>query len=349
MKLIIQIPCLNEAETLPATLAELPRALPGINQVEWLIIDDGSTDRTAQVAREHGVDHVVTHHVNKGLAAAFQSGINAALALGADVIVNTDADNQYPGRYIGDLVAPILRGEADMVIGDRQTGSIAHFSPVKKLLQRWGSAAVRYASRTDVPDAPSGFRAMTREAALRLNILTDYTYTLETIIQAGNRNLTIAHIPIQTNPKTRDSRLIRSTSRYVLRSALTIIRLFVLYRPLRTFSYLALPFAVLGAGLWLRFLILIFQGEAERGSNVQSIIVGAALIIIAFIVFLMGLVGDLIAINRRLQEESLYYLKRLALVERPTALTEGHLPAGDANSEYAQIMHDAHQPLDGRR
>lgn len=316
MKLIIQIPCLNEEHTLPTTLAELPRHIDGIDQIEWLIIDDGSTDRTAEIARNLGVEHIVTHNVNKGLATAFQSGINAALQLGADIIVNTDADNQYPGGQIEALVTPILRGEADMVIGDRQIHSIEHFSPVKKRLQNLGSAAVRYASRTNVPDAPSGFRALTREAALRLNVLTHYTYTLETIIQAGNKNLTVAHVPIQTNPKTRESRLIRSTWRYVLRSAVTIIRLFILYRPLRTFTYFAIPFASAGLFLWLRFLLLMLQGEAERGSNVQSVIVGSAFIIIAFIIFLIGLVGDLIAINRRLLEESLYYLKRLALLER---------------------------------
>lgn len=310
MKLLIQIPCLNEELTLPTTLAELPRHIDGIDEIEWLVIDDGSTDRTVEVARNLGVEHIVTHNVNKGLAAAFQSGINAGLQLGADIIVNTDADNQYPGRQIEALVRPILQGKADMVIGDRRTHTIEHFSPLKKRLQSLGSAAVRYVSRTDVPDAPSGFRAMNRETALRLNVLTHYTYTLETIIQAGNKNLTIVHIPIQTNPKTRESRLIRSTVRYVLRSALTIIRLFILYRPLRTFSYFALPFATVGLVLWLRFLVLILQGEAERGSNVQSLIVGSAFIIIAFIIFLIGLIGDLIAINRRLHEETLYYLKK---------------------------------------
>jgi glycosyltransferase involved in cell wall biosynthesis len=318
MKLIIQIPCLNEEQTLPRTLADLPLHIDGIDDIELLVIDDGSTDDTVRVAREHGVHHVVSHNRNKGLAAAFQTGLNAALQLDADIIVNTDADNQYPGRFIPDLVAPIVAREADMVIGNRQTHKIEHFSPAKKLLQNMGSAVVRYVSGTDVPDAPSGFRAMSREAALRLNILTGYTYTLETIIQAGRKNLTVAHVPVETNAKLRESRLIRSTWRYVLRSAGTILRLFILYKPLRTFSYAALPFALVGAGLWLRFVVLWLTGESARGANIQSITVGAALIILSFIIFLMGLMGELIAINRRLQEETLYYVKNIVLAGQST-------------------------------
>jgi glycosyltransferase involved in cell wall biosynthesis len=314
MKLIIQIPCLNEEHTLPQTLAQLPRSLPGIDIIEWLIIDDGSTDRTVQVAREQGVQHIVHHPVNKGLAVAFQSGLNAGLQLGADIIVNTDADNQYPGRYIADLVKPILAGQADIVIADRQTDTIQHFSPVKKRLQKFGSAVVRSVSQTDVPDAPSGFRAWSREAALRINVITGYTYTLETIIQAGHKNLTIVNVPVQTNAKTRESRLISSIPQYVMRSATTILRLYMLYRPLRTFTLLSLPFLFTGIGLWLRFLFLLIIDEAGRGTNVQSVIVGAAALIIGFIIFLIGLIGDLIAINRRLQEETLYYVKRSVLL-----------------------------------
>jgi glycosyltransferase involved in cell wall biosynthesis len=313
MKLIVQIPCLNEAHTLPQTLAELPKAgdIDGIDEVEWLIIDDGSTDHTVQVAREHGVTHVVTHVTNKGLAAAFQSGLNACLAFDADIIVNTDGDNQYPGRFIAALIQPILRGEADMVVGDRQTHTIEHFSGPKKMLQRLGSRVVQYTSGVTVPDAPSGFRALSREAALRMNVITGYTYTLETIIQAGKKNLSVCYVPIETNPKTRESRLIRSTPRYVIRSAGTILRLFLLYEPLRTFAYLSLPFSLFGLLLWLRYLIIWLQGEGARASNIQSIQVGAVLIILGFLIFLLGLIGDIVAINRRLHEETLYYLKRL--------------------------------------
>ncbi|GAB4520519.1 MAG: glycosyltransferase family 2 protein [Anaerolineae bacterium] len=313
MKLIIQIPCLNEENTLPMTLAELPTHIDGVDEIEILVIDDGSTDRTAEVARAHGVHHVARHDINKGLATAFQTGLHTALLQGADIIVNTDADNQYPGRFIPDLVRPILNRQADMVIGDRQIDTIPHFSPVKKRLQKAGSWVVRVVSNTDVADAPSGFRAMTREAALRLNIFTNYTYTLETIIQAGKKNLTVVSVPIETNPKQRESRLIRSTSRYVIRSALTILRIFMMYEPLRSFSLIALPFAVVGMLLWLRYGVLWLLDETARGSNIQSITIGSALIIIAFLVFLIGLVGEMISINRRLHEETLYYLKRETL------------------------------------
>lgn len=313
MKLIIQIPCFNEAETLPGLLAELPRSIDGISVVEWLIIDDGSSDNTADVARAHGVDHVVRHTANKGLAAAFQTGLKACLSLGADIIVNTDADNQYPSRYISDLVRPIVEHRADMVIADRQVHLIPHFSPTKKRLQNLGSRVVRYVSGTDIPDAPSGFRALSRETALRINIVTGYTYTLETIIQAGKRNLTVTHIPIEVNPKTRESRLIRSVPDYVRRSMLTIIKLFVLYEPLRTFTWISMPFTVIGGLLWLRFLIILLSGEAERGSHIQSIVVGSVLLLAGLFIFLFGILGDLSAINRRIHEETLYYVKKLAL------------------------------------
>lgn len=313
MKLIIQIPCYNEEETLPTTLADLPTHIDGIDEIEVLIINDGSTDKTETVARQHGVQHIVSHKTNKGLATAFQSGINACLQQGADIIVNTDADNQYPGRFIAKLVQPIISDNADMVIGNRQTDKIAHFSAMKKLLQSWGSAIVRYVSQTEVPDAPSGFRALNRETALRINIATGYTYTLETIIQASNYNLTILDIPIEVNPKTRESRLIRSIPQYVWRSAITILQLFMLYRPLRSFSYLSLPFFTAGAILWIRYLYIYFFNEPERGANVQSVIVGAVAIILAFVIFLFGLIGELIAVNRRLHEETLYYLKQQQL------------------------------------
>lgn len=310
MKLIIQIPCLNEEETLPQTLAELPSQIDGIDVIEWLIIDDGSTDDTVRVAREHGVHHIVQHHVNKGLAIAFQSGLNTCLKLGADIIVNTDGDNQYPGRYITDLVKPVVAGHADIVIGARPIRNIVHFSRSKKALQWLGSAVVRYVSQTKVRDAPSGFRAFSREAALRLTILTKYTYTLETIVQASHKNLMITSVPIETNAKTRESRLIKSIWRYVFRSGATIMWLSLLYRPLRTFTYLALPFALAGCVLWGRYGILILTSEAERGANVQSIVVGAVCLIIGFLIFLIGLLGNLIAINRRMHEEILYQLRR---------------------------------------
>jgi glycosyltransferase involved in cell wall biosynthesis len=243
----------------------------------------------------------------------------------ADIIVNTDADNQYPARYIPALIQPILDGKADMVIGNRQVDKIDHFSPQKKFLQKLGSWVVRYISRSNVPDAPSGFRAFSREAALRINVLTGYTYTLETIIQASKKNLTIVHIPITTNPKTRESRLIRSPQQYVIRSAVTILRLFLLYEPLRTFFYLGIPFLLVGVGLWVRFLILTVLGETARGSHVQSIIVGSVAILIAFIVFVIGLLGDIVAINRRLQEEVLYFMKQNAF-SASSANTEDNLP-----------------------
>lgn len=324
MKLIIQIPCLNEENTLPVTFADLPRQIPGIDVIEVMIIDDGSTDGTVAVARQLGINHIVHHTSNKGLAAAFKSGLDACLQLGADIIVNTDADNQYPGASIADLVAPIVDGHADMVIGDRQIQTIAHFSRSKKLLQKLGSAVVRYASGTEVPDAPSGFRALSREAAMRMNIFTGYTYTLETIIQAGKKNLTIAHVPIRTNPKTRESRLIKSTSRYLLRSIATILRLFLLYEPLRSFSYASLPPLLVGLVLWGRYLFFLLVGEAARGSNVQSIVVGSVAFILSGLVFMIGLLGELIAVNRRLQEESLYHMRSLQFDRAVETRVESH-------------------------
>jgi glycosyltransferase involved in cell wall biosynthesis len=344
MKLIIQIPCYNEEETLPITLADLPTEINGIDVIEVLIIDDGSQDRTVAVARELGVNHIVHHNVNKGLAVAFQSGLTAAISLGADIIVNTDGDNQYPGRFISDLVEPIIAGRADMVIGDRQTGKISHFSPRKKMLQNWGSAVVRYVSQTDVPDAPSGFRALSQEAALHINIFSDYTYTLETIIQAGIRNLTIAHIKIETNPQMRESRLIRSIPTYVFKSTITILRLFALYKPFKTFFYIALPFLLVGGVLWLRFLILLILGEAERGSNVQSVIFGAALLMMGFLIGVFGLLGELIAVNRRLHEETLYYLKRISLTDDNRLSANPALePTGDDAKQ--QLDANPEQPM----
>jgi glycosyltransferase involved in cell wall biosynthesis len=315
-KVIVQIPCHNEATTLPDVLADIPRTIAGVLTVEVLVIDDGSTDQTARVAHELGVEHVVSHPYQRGLAAAFQTGVNAALALGADVIVNTDGDNQYPQADIPKLITPLLNNEADVVIGDRQTATIEHFSLLKRLLQAWGSWAVRQASGTQVPDATSGFRAYTREAALRLHLFTRYTYTLETIIQAGKKGLRIAHIPIQTNPKLRPSRLVRNEWDYVKRSAATIVRIYAVYEPLKTFGLFSLPFLLAGAGLIGRFLFFYFSGPLEGVARyVQSLLIGGVALIIGFLIFLFGILADLVSANRLLLEETLYRLKRLELAQ----------------------------------
>lgn len=301
MKLIIQIPCLNEAETLGAALATLPRKVAGFDTVEWLVVDDGSRDGTATLARELGVDHVVRHPVNRGLAAAFMTGIDAALARGADVIVNTDADNQYEAADIPLLVQPILEHRADMVIGARPIAQTEHFSRIKKLLQRFGSWAVRLASQTDVADAPSGFRAMTREAAMRLNVFNAYTYTLETIIQAGLSNLTVVSVPIRTNPDLRPSRLVKSIPNYVKRSLVTILRVFAIYRPLTLFIWVSFILIALGVALDLRYVIFSLHGHGN--GHIQSLILGAMLVMLGGMSFMMALIGDLIATNRKLLEQ----------------------------------------------
>src|SRR5215218_9838704 len=311
MKLIIQIPCFNEEATLPATLADLPREIEGIEMVEWLIIDDGSTDRTVDVAREHGVHHVVRLTNNRGLAAGFQAGLDASLKLGADVIVNTDADNQYFGGDIPKLVAPILAGDADMVVGDRETDSIEHFSPLKKRLQRLGSAVVRRASGTDVPDTTSGFRAYNREAALQLNVVSKFTYTLESIIQAGKMVVAVDHVPIRTNPKTRDSRLFPSMWAYVRRNALSIFRVYSLYEPLRVFMAAAALVALVGVVIWARFFYFYLSGEGQ--GHIQSLILGATLFIVAVQLAALGVLGDILAGSRVLQQRILERVRRVEL------------------------------------
>jgi glycosyltransferase involved in cell wall biosynthesis len=311
MKLIIQIPCFNEEETLPETLADLPREVPGVEAVEWLVVDDGSSDRTVEVARAGGVDHVVRLTNNKGLAAAFQAGLDACLKLGADVIVNTDADNQYSGHDIPKLVEPILAGHADMVIGDRKTDGIEHFSPVKKRLQRWGSAVVRRASGTGVPDTTSGFRAYNREAALQMQVVSKFTYTLESIIQAGKMLVAVDHVPIRTNEKTRDSRLFPSTTSYVRRNAVSIFRIYTLYEPLRVFLAAAAFFAVIAAVIWVRFLWFFFSGEGE--GHIQSLILGSTLFIVAVQLAALGVVGDILAGSRVLQQRTLERVRRVEL------------------------------------
>jgi glycosyltransferase involved in cell wall biosynthesis len=309
MKLIIQIPCLNEAETLAVALADLPRDVEGFDKVEWLIINDGSTDDTVNVARANGVDHVVSHPVNRGLAVGFMTGIEACLRLGADVIVNTDADNQYCGADIPKLAAPILASKADIVIGARPIDQTEHFSWIKKRLQRLGSWAVRMASKTDVVDAPSGFRAMSRDAAMRLNVFSAYTYTLETIIQAGQSNLRIVSVPVRTNDDLRPSRLVSNIPNYVKRSLLTILRVFVIYRPMALFLGGGAIFLVAGFALGSRFLYFYARGAGE--GHVQSVIFASLLLTLGMLLCMMGLIGDLVSVNRRLLEHVRIRLSRL--------------------------------------
>ena len=301
MKLIIQIPCYNEAGTLAIALAELPRSVPGFSKVEWLIIDDGSSDETVAVARANGIDHVVRHTRNQGLAKAFMTGIGACLAAGADVIVNTDADNQYNAGDIPALVAPIVQGTADIVVGARPIASIEHFSPVKKMLQKLGSWVVRVASKTEVPDAPSGFRAMSRAAAERLVVFNDYTYTLETIIQAGQKNMAITSVPVRVNGDLRPSRLVKSIPSYLQRSIVTIIRIFVIYRPFRFFLTVGAILCGLGLLVGLRFLAYYLLGDGS--GRVQSLILASILLIMGFQTVLIAFVADLLAANRKLLEE----------------------------------------------
>jgi glycosyltransferase involved in cell wall biosynthesis len=310
-KLIIQIPCYNEEATLGVTLSELPRHLPGITSVEWLIINDGSNDKTVEVARSYGVDRIVNFSYNQGLAKAFMAGIEASLIAGADIIVNTDADNQYCADDIPKLIEPILSGRAEIVIGTRPIGKIKHFSPTKKILQKLGSWVVRIASNTDIPDAPSGFRAISREAAMQLNVFNEYTYTLETIIQAGQKGIPITSVPIRTNKYLRPSRLVKSITAYVQRSLFTILRIFMTYQPLRFFTILgSIPFSI-GFMLGVRWLILFLEGTTR--TRIPSLILAAILIIIGVQLWLFGLVADLMAVNRKMLEEIQLRMRRSAI------------------------------------
>ena len=316
-KLIIQIPCYNEAETLGITLDALPRALDGIDQVEWLVVNDGSTDRTVEVAHAHGVDHIVDLPTNKGLAQAFMAGLLRCLEEGADIIVNTDADNQYNAEDIPKLIQPILERRAEIVIGARPIDTMEHFSPTKKLLQRLGSWTVRKLSQTDIADAPCGFRAISREAAFRLNVFNDYTYTLETIIQAGLHNIPVCSVPVRTNGPLRPSRLIKSIPDYLRRSIMTMATIVMVYRPAQSFFVLgSLPFGI-GFLLGVRWLVLFFEGTDR--AHVPSLILAAILLLSGFLLWLMGLIGQLLSINRRLLEDA-------QLTARKAALEAGRRP-----------------------
>jgi glycosyltransferase involved in cell wall biosynthesis len=337
MKLIVQIPCWNEEETLPLVLSSIPRQVPGVDEVRVLVIDDGSEDGTVEVARQHGADYIVRHSANKGLARAFRTGLDVCLRLGADVIVNTDGDNQYPQGDIPRLIAPIASGEADIAVGDRQTWTINEFSPLKKLLQAWGSRVVRAVSGTSVTDAPSGFRAYSREAALRLVSLTSYSYTVENIIQAGKLGLVAVNVPVEINPQTRPSRLKKSTWDFVKRQGATILRLYTLYEPLRTFVYLSLPFGLAGLFLIVRFLYFQFFTEhAGIGRHVQSLVIGGTLLTLGFLMFALGVLADLIAANRRLTEETLYRLRKLELTVHEPSIEIEHVSNATRKPENSE-------------
>lgn len=309
MKLIIQMPCYNEAETLPVALAALPRELPGIDTVEWLIIDDGSSDRTVDVAIENGVDHIVRHTQNQGLARGFMTGLDACLQLGADIIVNTDADNQYNADDIPKLIFPVLEGKADIVVGARPIDNIEHFSRIKKVLQKFGSYVVRVASRTSIPDAPSGFRAYTRKAAQQMVVFSEYTYTLETIIQAGQKNMAITSVPIRVNEDLRPSRLLKSIPSYIKRSIFTILRIFTIYRPFRFFATIGSILLCLGVLIGARFLYYYFQEQGE--GHIQSLILASVFLGAGFQTLLVAFLADLLSANRKLLENIRFKLQLL--------------------------------------
>jgi len=311
LKLIVQIPCFNEEATLPQTVADIPRQIDGVERVEILVVDDGSSDRTAAVAREIGVDHVVCHKNNKGLARAFRTGIDSCLGLGADIIVNTDGDNQYAGADIPRLIEPILSGRADIVVGDRQTSTLAHFSWIKRKLQATGSFVVRQLSDTGVPDTVSGFRAISREAALQLNIVSSFSYTIEMLIQAGRKQMAIVSVPVGTNEVTRQSRLFKGIPNFVKHSLITMVRMYAMYKPLRAFAYIGLALAGLGALPVIRFLFFYLTDAGD--GHIQSLILGGVLIVIGLMTLLIGLVADLINFNRQLLELTLEKVRRLEL------------------------------------
>lgn len=309
MKLIIQIPCFNEEETLTATVADLPRQIEGIDTIEYLIIDDGSSDRTQEVARNCGVHHIVTHKHNKGLARAFATGLEASLRLGADIIVNTDGDNQYRGEDIAKLVAPVVAGKADIVVGDRQTHRVAHFSPLKKMLQKLGSKVVRTLSGTSIPDAVSGFRAFSREAAMRITIVSSFSYTIETLIQAGMKQMTVTSVPVGVNEKTRESRLFKSMRSFIQAQLTTMIRMYAMFKPLRTFFFVGFVFSIIGLVPVIRFLYFFFTDGGD--GHIQSLVLGGAFLSMGVMTLLIALLADLIGRNRQLTEEVLERVRRL--------------------------------------
>ena len=308
MKLIIQIPCYNESETLEIALNDLPKQLDGVDEIEYLIINDGSKDNTVEVAKKWGVHHIVNFKQNKGLAKGFMAGLDGCLRNGADIIVNTDADNQYCAEDIATLIQPILDGKADMVIGARPIDQTEHFSYIKKKLQHLGSWVVRKASNTNIPDAPSGFRAFSREAAMRINVVNDYTYTLETIVQAGREKIAITSVPIRTNAELRPSRLFSSIWGYIKKSMLTIIRAYMMYKPLKCFTFLSIPPVAIGLIIGLRYIYFIMTGQA--GGHIQSLILACTLILMGFIGFMIGLVGDVTAANRKILEDTQYHVRK---------------------------------------
>jgi glycosyltransferase involved in cell wall biosynthesis len=342
VKLIVQIPCYNEEATLPVVVADIPRTIPGFDVVEILVIDDGSSDRTSEVARELGVDHVVRHTRNQGLARSFRTGLDACLALGADVIVNTDGDNQYAGADIPRLVQPIVERHADIVVGDRQTASVVGFSPLKKRLQSLGSWMVRRLSGTEVPDAVSGFRAISRDAALHLNIVSPFSYTIEMLIQAGSKRVAITSVPVRTNAATRDSRLASSTPHFISRSVSTMVRIYSMYRPLVTFFYIGSTLMLIGALPVVRFLFFYFRDEGS--GHVQSLVLGGVLLVVGFMALVIGLVADLINFNRQLLETTLEKVRRIELMAAETGIREGiqsTLPDTDpATSSKASLWAD---------
>jgi glycosyltransferase involved in cell wall biosynthesis len=335
MKLIIQIPCFNESQVLAKTIQSLPREIEGIDSIEYLVVDDGSSDGTIQVAKEAGVHHIIRLPGHMGLAAAFIAGLEASVKVGADLIVNTDADNQYESEDIQRLVEPILAGRAQMVIGDRGVAKLAEFSPIKRILQRLGSWVIAQASGIRTPDATSGFRAITAEAALRTLVLNEYSYTLETLIQAGARHVAVEYVPVRTNPKTRPSRLMRNIPHYLANSSATIIRAYTMYRPLRVFTAISAILIFLGTAIGLRFLYYYVVNTLIGGQatgHLQSLILAAVLLIVGFQVLLIGLVADLIAFNRKIQEETLYRVRRLEL----TYIDQGSIASSQAPSEETQ-------------
>jgi glycosyltransferase involved in cell wall biosynthesis len=310
MKLIIQIPCYNEENSLPVTIAALPREIAGVDNIEYLIVDDGSRDDTVNTARRLGVHHIVSHKKNSGLAAAFSTGLDVCLRLGADIIVNTDADNQYCADDIEHLIAPIIENKADMVIGARPVEETEHFSWTKKKLQQFGSWIVRFASSTDIPDAPSGFRAFSRDAAMRINVVSEYTYTLETIIQAGRKNMAITSVPVRTNAPMRQSRLFKSTWQYIKRSILTIVRIFMMYKPLAFFVTSGIIFFAVGFLIGVRYLVYLFLLETP-GSHIQSLLLSVALMLMGVQTIIMGMLSDLIANNRKILEDVQYRVRSM--------------------------------------